>query len=119
MSLSANLVGTGTRADKYLGFTYFASFDTPGTDNGRTQVRLNSGSFIVPERLRADVQLNYDVTEGRFLEHRYLVGWTGSCYGVALGLRRYSLFGGLDGEEQRTSATIAVTLKNVGTIGSN
>lgn len=119
MSLSANLVGTGTRADKYLGFTYFASFDTPGTNNGRSQLRLNTGSFVIRDRLRTDVQLNYDVTEGRFLEHRYLAGWTGSCYGVALGYRRYSLFGGPKGEEQRASFTIAVTLKNVGTIGSN
>lgn len=119
MSLSANLVGTGKRADKYLGFTYFASFDTPGTDNGRSQIRLNTGSFLIRDRLRTDVQLNYDVTEGRFLEHRYLTGWTGSCYGVALDYRRYSLFGGPQGTEERASYGIAITLKNVGTIGSN
>lgn len=117
MSLSANLVGTGTHADKYLGFSYFASFDTPGTDNGRSQIRLNSGSFIIRDRLRTDVQLNYDVTEGRFLEHRYITGWTGSCYGVALDYRRYRLFGGPRGEEENASYGVVVTLKNVGTIG--
>ncbi|MEO8382343.1 MAG: LPS assembly protein LptD [Acidobacteriota bacterium] len=118
MSLSANLVGTGKQADKYLGFTYFASFDTPGSDDGRSQIRINSGSFLIRDRLRADVQLNYDVTEGRFLEHRYLTGWTGSCYGIALEYRRYRLFGATETKE-RASYGVAITLKNVGTIGSN
>ena len=118
MSLSANLVGTGERADKYLGFTYFASFDTPGTDNGRSQIRLNSGSSLVRDRIRADVQLNYDATEQRFLEQRYLTGYVGSCYGLAVEYRRYEVFAG-SGFENRSSYGIAVTLKNVGTIGSH
>lgn len=118
MSLSANLVGTGVMSDKYLGFTYFGSFDTPGTDNGRSQVRLNAGSFVIRDRLRADVQLNFDMTEGNFLEHRYLAGWTGSCYGLAIGYRRYNIFGGA-GTRNVSSYDIAVSLKNVGTIGSN
>jgi len=117
LSLSANLVGTGARADKYLGFTYYASFDTPGTDNGRSQIRLNGGSWLVKDRVRADVQLNFDATERRFLEQRYISGWTGSCYGVALGYRRYTVPGGASGTNF-SSYDIAVTLKNVGTIGS-
>ncbi|HVE71522.1 MAG TPA: LPS assembly protein LptD [Thermoanaerobaculia bacterium] len=118
LSLSANLVGTGKRADKYLGFTYYSSFDTPGFDNGRSQVRLNAGSSIIPERLRADVQLNFDATEGEFLEQRYLGGWTGSCYGVALGFRRYRV-GGVGSAPVINSVEFALTLKNVGTIGSH
>ena len=118
LSLSANLVGTGTRADKYLGFTYYASFDTPGRDNGRSQIRLNGGSSLVRDRIRADVQLNYDATEGRFLEQRYLSGWTGSCYGVALEYRRYRVYGTAAGANF-SSYGIAITLKNVGTIGSH
>jgi LPS transport system D len=118
VSLSANLVGTGERADKYLGFTYFASFDTPGTDNGRSQIRLNTGSSLVRDRIRADVQLNYDATEGRFLEQRYLTGWVGSCYGFGLEYRRYETFGGIEGRKQNYNIGIAVTLKNVGSIGS-
>jgi LPS-assembly protein len=118
LSLSANLVGTGTRADKYLGFTYYSSFDTPGTDNGRSQIRLNAGSWLVRDRLRADVQLNFDATERHFLEQRYISGWTGSCYGVALGYRRYTV-GGSSAGTSFSSYDIAVTLKNVGTIGSH
>jgi LPS-assembly protein len=118
MSLSANLVGTGARADKYLGFTYFASFDTPGQDNGRSQIRLNTGSYLVKDRIRADVQLNFDATEGRFLEQRYLTGWLGSCYGLAVEYRRYEVFSGSVLKDV-SSYGIAVTLKNVGTIGSH
>ena len=114
-SLSTNLVGTGKRADKYLGLTYYASFDTPGTDNGRSQIRINAGSSLVRDRIRADVQLNFDAKERRFLEQRYLSGWTGSCYGVALEYRRYSV----GGTANFSSYGIAVTLKNVGTIGSH
>lgn len=118
LSVSANLVGTGERADKYLGFTYFASFDTPGQDNGRSQVRLHTGSSLVRDRIRADVQLNFDVTERRFLEQRYLTGWMGSCYGLAVEYRRYESYGVPQVRKQNYSFGIAVTLKNVGSIGS-
>jgi LPS-assembly protein len=119
VSLSANLVGTGQRADKYLRFTYFASFNPPGlTDAGSSQIRVDTGSWIVRDRVRADVQLNFDAKNRKFLEQRYLTGWTGSCYGIALEYRRYFVFGGLT-DVNFSSYGIAVTLKNVGTIGSH
>jgi LPS-assembly protein len=120
LSLSANLIGTGKLADKYLGFTYFARLEDPDVpDIDSSQIRINAGSFLIKERLRADVQLNYDAKKGEFLEHRYLMGWTGSCYGIALEYRRYRVFGSLTADESLSSYGIAVTLKNVGTIGSN
>ena len=120
ISVSANLVGTGTRADKYLGFTYYAALEQPGIpDSDRSQVRINTGSWIVRDRIRADVQLNFDAKEGKFLEQRYLTGWTGSCYGIALEYRRYLVFGGQTIDESLSSYGVAVTLKNVGTIGSH
>ena len=118
LSVSSNLVGTGKHADKYLGFTYFASLNPPGLTNaGSSQVRLNAGSFLVPDRIRLDTQLNFDAKEGRFLEQRYLAGWTGSCYGIAFEYRRY-YFGGT-ADPYRARYGFAVTLKNVGTIGSH
>lgn len=120
LSLSANLIGTGKMADKYLGLTYFARLEDPAVpDIDSSQIRINAGSFLIKERLRADVQLNYDAKEGEFLEHRYLMGYTGSCYGIALEYRRYRVFGSLTDDESLSSYGIAVTLKNVGTIGSN
>jgi LPS-assembly protein len=117
VALSANLVGTGDRADKYLGLTYYSSFRQPGSSaGGATQIRINTGSWLIRDRLRGDVQLNFDANEGKFLEQRYSAGWTGSCYGVALGYRRYLVYGGV--EDEFSSYDIALTLKNVGTIGS-
>ena len=121
VSVSANIAGTGTQADKYLHFTYFASLNPPGlSDAGSSQVRINAGSALIRDRVRADVQLNFDAKEGRFLEQRYIAGWTGSCYGIALEFRRYELFGSqFSDDSNRNSYGIAITLKNIGTIGTH
>lgn len=118
-SVSANLVGSGDRADKYLSFTWFSSYRLPGqpSGTGADQIRLNTGSSILHDRLRADVQLNFDAKKGTFLEQRYLLGGTGSCYGLALEYRRYLVYDPLP--RPATSYGIAVTLKNVGTIGTH
>jgi LPS-assembly protein len=119
ISFSTNLVGTGKNADRYLGFTYFANLKQPNLPVGSDSsgVRLNTGSNFWDKRIRADVQLNYDAKERRFLEQRYVAGWTGSCYGIALGYRRYMVFKSATGKlETDWNYDIAITLKNVGTI---
>ncbi|HEX9981732.1 MAG TPA: LPS assembly protein LptD [Thermoanaerobaculia bacterium] len=124
-SVSANLVGTGDNADKYLSFTWFASFNQPGSPaDGSSQIRINTGSSLLRDRLRADVELNFDAQKGSFLEQRFLTGWTGSCYGFSLEFRRHLVYDfdasiGQTVERPITSYGIAVTLKNVGTIGSH
>ena len=68
--------------------------------------------------VRADVELNYDAKEQKFLEQRYLAGWTGSCYGIALEYRQYEVvIPGL--RNNNASLGIAITLKNVGTVGTH
>ena len=118
-SLSANLLGTGARADKYLSFTWFSTFKTPQStvDTSASQVRFNAGSSLLKDRIRADVQLNFDAKLGTFLEQRYLVGANASCYGVSFELRRYLVY--LPTPTPKLSYGIAVTLKNVGTIGTH
>ncbi len=116
-SLSANLVGTGSLSDKYLGLTWFSSFLRPGQTTGdSSQVRINTGSLLAHDRIRADVQLNFDAKEGTFLEQRYLVGGNGSCWGLALEYRRYLVY--TPEKKSISNIGIAVTLKNVGTIGA-
>lgn len=121
-SLSANLVGTGKNADKYLGFTWFSSFSQPVASGGTviqtpgsSQLRLNTGSSILRDRLRADVSINYDAHTGKFLEQRYLAGVNASCWGVAIEYRRYFTFD----RGYIPTVGVAVTLKNVGTIGTH
>jgi LPS-assembly protein len=118
-SISTNLLGTGERADKYLSFTWFATYKTPAQtfDSSASQIRLNAGSSVLKDRLRADVQLNFDAKLGTFLEQRYLVGTNASCYGIALELRRYLVY--LPAPTPKLSYGISVTLKNVGTIGTH
>lgn len=117
-SISANLLGTGARADKYLSFTYFASYKQPKQtfDASSSQIRFNAGSSLLSERLRADVQLNFDAKKGKFLEQRYLLGGTASCYGIALEFRRFLVF--IPEEKADWNVGISVSLKNVGTIGA-
>jgi LPS-assembly protein len=118
-SLSANLVGTGRQSDKYLSFTWFATTQAPDTtfDTRTSQFRINTGSQLWRDRMRADVQLNFDAKKGTFLEQRYLIGANGSCYGVAFEYRRYLVYDPL--QHALSSIGIAVTLKNVGTIGTH
>ena len=123
VSLSANVLGTGGWADKYLGLTYFASLLPPGQLTGNSsQVRVRGGSSLVRDRIRADVELNFEAEKGTFLEQRYVTGWTGSCYGISLEYRRYLVFlGGQGGVVERPSGSygISISLKNVGTIGTH
>jgi LPS-assembly protein len=118
-SLSANLVGTGKSADKYFGLTWFATYRDPRTGKGESSVlRLNTGSFIIRDRLRADVQLNFDAERGRFLEERYVIGWTGSCYGIAIAPRRFINYDPRTGQPTSDwSFDFGLSLKNVGTVG--
>jgi hypothetical protein len=117
-SLSANLIGTGKLADKFLGLTWFATFKNPRTNTGdSSQWRINTGSYIIPGRLRADVLLNYDAKQKKFLEQRYILGWTGSCYGVSLAPRRYLTYTAR-GVESNWAFDFAFSLKNVGSVGN-
>jgi LPS-assembly protein len=118
-SLSANLLGTGARSDKYLSFTWFSSFKQPPVNgfaaDGSSQIRLNTGSSLLSNRVRADVQLNFDAHKGKFLEQRYLLGGTASCYGVALEYRRYLVY--VPTEKPESSIGFSISLKNIGSVG--
>jgi hypothetical protein len=121
-SVSANLVGTGRNSDKYLGFTWFASFSQPFTSGGvvtqtpgSSQIHLSTGSSILRDKLRADISINYDAHTGQFLEQRYLFGFNAACWGMAAEYRRYYTFD----RGYIPTLGISISLKNVGTIGTH
>ncbi len=123
-SISGNLIGTGSSQDKYLSFTWFASFQHPVdntptafTTSSSSQIRINTGSSLLHERIRADIQLNFDAKQGTFLEQRYLIGANASCYGLAFEYRRYLVYDPI--QRPASSFGIAVSLKNVGTIATH
>ncbi|HVS31296.1 MAG TPA: LPS assembly protein LptD [Thermoanaerobaculia bacterium] len=116
-SFSANLIGTGKNADKYVGVTWFATYRDPRTNRGESsQFRINTGSHIIRNKLRADIQVNYDAQRGKFLEERYVLGWTGSCYGIAVAPRRFLIYDA-GREESEWGFDFGLTLKNIGTVG--
>lgn len=115
LSFSANLVGTGKRADKYLALTWFETLSAGRGIPGTSNVRINVGSNLIRDRVRADISVNFNPRNREFIEQRYLAGWTGSCYGIALEYRNYEFT--VPGERDRNqSIGIAVTLKNIGTV---
>jgi len=119
LSLSGNLIGTGAYRDKYLGFTWFATFQQPNQQfsSASSQFRVSAGTNAMQNRARFDAQVAFDAQTGEFQEQRYLIGGTGSCYGLALEFRRYIVFAPT--KKFKPSVGIAVTLKNVGTIGTH
>jgi lipopolysaccharide assembly outer membrane protein LptD (OstA) len=117
-SLSANLLGTGKNSDKYLALTWFATFKDPSTQlGGSSQFRISTGGFVLRDRLRMDVLMNYDATQKQFLEQRYIFGWTGSCYGISFGPRRFLNYTAR-GVQPDLTWEISFSLKNVGTFGN-
>ena len=118
-SISANIMGTGKQSDKYLTFSWFSSFQQPGQPTGTnsSQIRLNTGTSLLHEKLRYDMQLSYDASQGTFIDERYLIGANASCYGIAFEYRRYLVYDPLP--KPKNTFGLAVTLKNVGTIGTH
>lgn len=116
-SVSANLVGTGPRADKYLNLTWFSSYRQPGQTTGESsQIRISSGSNVVRDRLRVDAMVNFDAEKGQFLEQRYVFGGNGSCWGAAVEFRQFIVY--VPKQEKLWNVGLSISLKNVGTIGS-
>ena len=67
--------------------------------------------------LRTDIQVNYDAKQGQFLEQRYSLGWTGSCYGITIAPRRFLIYD-RTGVHGRWGYDFGVSLKNVGSFGN-
>ena len=109
LNMSANLLGK----NRYLNFTWFATFlqpDQVGVDS--SQFRIGLGSPIWRERLRGDIHINYDAQREEFLERRYALNFTASCFGIAVERREFLSAG--FGTDLTADHTITLDLKNVG-----
>lgn len=111
-SISAGITGETS----YLNTTWFARFAAPGsflTDS--SQIRIAAGRPIVADRLRADIQFNYDIEQDEILEQRYLVGYSSSCYNIALEVRDFQDFRAFESIGRSRDYQLSISLKNVGT----
>ena len=93
-----------------LGLTWFTNWNPETSETLSDQARLFVGAQFVPDKLRLDAQVSYDLERAELLQQRYFLNWTGSCYSLALEYRE-SLFG----DETDRDYRFSFTLKNVGT----
>jgi hypothetical protein len=111
LSLSTNL----TAKERYLNFTWFATFLQPGRTTGKaSQFRVSSGAPIWKNKLRADIHLNYDAERGEFLERRYSTLYTASCFGVAIETREFNELQPDGRIRLNRDYEVTIDLKNVG-----
>lgn len=111
-SISAGISGETS----YLNTTWFARFaqpDLPGLDS--SQIRIAAGRPIIQDRIRADIQFNYDIERDEILEQRYLVGYSSSCYNIALEVRDFQEFRAFENVGRSRDYQLSISLKNVGT----
>ncbi len=111
-SLSAGI--TGERS--YLNTTWFARFAQPHSlISDSSQIRVAAGTPIVKDRIRADIQFNYDIEKNDILEQRYLVGFSASCYNIAFEVRDFQEFRAFENVGRSRDYQLSISLKNVGT----
>ena len=118
----ANLSAYLSGKDSYLQATWFASFAPPGSRiEDSSQIRIATGNPLWGDKVRGDVQLNWDISEGTLLEQRYLLGYNAACYTIAFEYRDFQEYRtvldpvpSIDVRRTR-DYQISISLKNVGT----
>ena len=73
------------------------------------QLRFGGGAYIIPKRLRLDALANYDLTEGRMLESRWLLTVEAGCFKILAEYRDLRV-----GSTPSRDYRLALTLKNIG-----
>ena len=118
-SFSANVIGSGANAGRYIGLTWFATYEDPAHNrtSSASNWRVNTGSPVLGERLRLDLDVSYDAKKREFIEQRYIVGTLASCWGLSVGARRFIIYEP-EGQRAKWSAVFSFSLKNVGSFGS-
>jgi lipopolysaccharide assembly outer membrane protein LptD (OstA) len=105
-SLSGNL-GLGRHQ---AGVTWYTRYDPESGETRGDQMGLNAGLEVLPQRLRLDGQINYDLEEGLLQQQRYVADYASQCWGVRLEYREFRA-----ADRRDRDYRLALTLKNVGT----
>lgn len=99
--------------DSTIGLTYVNRLRAEDGETQSDQLRLWTGIHLIPKKLKIDAQFNYDIKDSVLQQQRYVLRYTGSCYGVLFEFRDANF------DSQSTVRNqdyrIAITLKNVGT----
>jgi LPS-assembly protein len=104
---SASVTANVSKDDRSLALSLFDSRPVGAVSSA--QLRYTGGLPIIKKRLRLDVQGNYDLSQSKMLESRYLLTIDGSCFRILTEYRDLRITG-VPSRDFR----IALTLKNVG-----
>ncbi len=108
---SASLSGSTDFGRHSLGGSLFTRWGSgEGADVSSNQARISAGLALLPEKLRLDAALSFDIEKSELLQQRYFIDYQGSCYNLRFELRE-STFSDLTDRDFRFS----FTLRNVGT----
>jgi lipopolysaccharide transport LptD-like protein len=104
---SASLTASLMKDDRALSLSLFDSRPVGSTSSA--QLRYGGGLPILGKLLRLDVQGNYDLSLGKWLESRYLLTVNGPCFRILTEYRDLRITG-VPSRDFR----VALTLKNIG-----
>ena len=85
--------------------------DTGSTS--RSQIRVSAGIRTWQSKLRLGMALTYDLEESLAIAQRYIIDFSGSCYGLLLSISEFSTVARPDLQDREIR--FAISLKNVGT----
>jgi LPS-assembly protein len=100
-------------AGNFAGLTWFTRYRPEIHAALGNQVRFNGGISVLPNRLRVEGQINYDVQQKLLQQQRYIVDWLSQCYGLRLELRDFRT--GTGPQVVDREFRFSLTLRNVGT----
>ncbi len=112
---STSLSGTAKLRRGNVGLTWFTRYasesyaDPTRSDTLSDQIRFAFGYDILPQRLRLDGQINYDVENGDIQQQRYFLNYLSQCWSVQVEGREYTR-----GQIVDRDYRLSLTLKNVG-----
>lgn len=107
---STSLSGTAKLRRADFGLTWFTRFQPEFGETQSDQARFAFGLDVLPQRLRFDGQINYDIENGEIQQQRYFLNYTSQCWSVRLEAREYTRSEIVDRDIR-----FALTFKNVGT----
>lgn len=93
-----------------LGTTWYTRYNAQSGETRSDQIRFFGGFDLLPNRLRLESQVNYDLEQSLLQQQSYVLSYSSQCYAVRLEMRDFESLNRRDTEYYFT-----LSLKNVGT----
>ena len=108
---STSLSGTvGLPGNNLVSLSWRTRWNAETGERNSDQLRFGTSLNLLPRRLKLQTDLVYDLEKSERQQQRYILNYTGECYGFMLEYREL-----LDRNELEDEFRFSLTLKNVGT----